>query len=405
MFNSESFDSAGFNSLLAPPVTPPVTPPTPPPTVTVQDPPPEEAYEVTYRGDHSVMGRYQYLLYINGVLSADLTGICEDRTFTITRNEPDEIEFALNLDKFNDLSLRLHSNAQDLLQVGVAEIRVVRRGVVVTAGQIMAWDADLGDTRKITVHAKGWSELLKYRLTNSNYDTPTTALAIAQSEINLTQARPFGSFGYVLGAAPSPDTTNSYTSKKFENKSVYDVFTELSEEQGGFDYEVTWDKKMNIYSAIGIQRSEVVLTYPGNLKNVRLSNDSTRLVNALTARGSGYGDTQLSVAVSDTGSQQVYAIRESTLDFSDITDQTQLTKLANSELETYKKPTVIHDVVFIGGVNGAPEVGVLHVGDRIPIIVKTLQLYADVDKYFRIDKISVNLSNEDEEEVTLSFTE
>ncbi len=276
--------------------------------------------------------------------------------------------------------------------------------MVLSAGQLVGWEADLGERRLISVHAKGWLELLKYRLTNNSY-TNKTALQIAHNELNTTQARPFGSLGITIGAYPNPDMTNSYVSKVYENKPVYDVLVELSEEQGGFDFEITWDRKLNIYTQIGIQRPEILLTYPGNVKDVSLTKDSSRLVNALTVRGQGYGDNQLTVSVSDAASQQLYSIRESTLDFPDVPDSAQLTNLANSELATYKQPLVIHDVVFDGGgASGTPEVGSFHVGDRIPIVVKTLQLYEDVNQYFTIDKISVTISNEDEEEVTLSFT-
>src|SRR6476620_11852640 len=121
--------------------------------------------------ERSSASKYQFLLYINGVLYADITGICESRSFTITRNRPDEISFSVDLNKLEDLATRLKTNAQDLLQVDVAEVRVLRYGVVMTAGQIMGFDADLGEKRTISVHAKGWLELLRYRLTNSTYSS------------------------------------------------------------------------------------------------------------------------------------------------------------------------------------------------------------------------------------------
>src|SRR6266496_1645575 len=181
----------------------------------------------------STQSRYQFLLYINGVLFADLSGTVQNRSFVLTRNRPDEINFTLDLDKFSDLATQLNTNPQDLLQVGVSEIRVKRSGVTITAGQLMNWDANLGQDRKIDVKAKGWLELLKYRLSNNTY-TSQTAAAIAQSEVTTTQARPFGSVGISLGVAPSPDTTNTYATKVYENKSVYDLIVELSEENGGF---------------------------------------------------------------------------------------------------------------------------------------------------------------------------
>jgi hypothetical protein len=355
--------------------------------------------------EHTSASKYQYLLYTNGVLYADITGICEDRSYSLTRNRPDEINFTVDLDKLEDLAHRLYVNTPDLLQVGVSEVRVLRRGVVQTAGQIFGWEANLGENRKIAVHAKGWLELLKYRLTNSAYTSSTTALTIAHNELTTTQARTFGDFGITIGAYPSPDTTNAYTEKVFENKSIYDVFVELSEEDGGFDFEVTWDKKLNIFTSIGIERPEMLLTYPGNVKDVTISKDATRLVNALTARGQGYGEEQLSVSVSDADSQQIYFLRESTLDFSDVDNTDHLTNLATSELNAYKAPLVIHDVTFDGGgASGAPEVGSFHVGDQVPIVVKKLRLYEDINTYFRIDRIDISIDSEDQEEVRLSFT-
>lgn len=350
----------------------------------------------------STQSRYQYLLYINGVLFSDLSGVVQNRAFTQTRNRPDDISFTLDLDKFSDLATQLNTNPQDLLQVGVSEIRVKRNGVTITAGQIMNWDANLGNDRKIDVKAKGWLELFKYRLSNNTY-TSHSAAYIAQNEVVTTQARPFGSFGISLGVAPSPDTTNVYASKVYDNKPIYDLLVELSEESGGFDLEVTWDKILNIYTKIGSVRPEILLSYPGNLKDIHISNDSSRLVNAITGRGAGYGVEQITASVADTDSQQVYAIREATQDHADVSDTTQLTNLITGELTAYKAPIVLHDVTVDAGHPSAPQIGSFRVGDQVQINVQKLKLYGDINKYFTIDAITVTIGDEDQEEVKLSL--
>jgi hypothetical protein len=266
----------------------------------------------------------------------------------------------------------------------------------------MNWDANLGEDRKIEVKAKGWLELLKYRLSNNSY-TSQTAAYITQSEITATQARPFGSFGISLGVSPSPDTTNTYPEKVYENKSVYDLMVELSEESGGFDFEITHDKIFNIYTKIGSVRPEILLSYPGNLKDIHISNDTSRLVNAITGRGAGYGVEQITASVSDANSQQVYAIRESTQDYSDVSDTTQLTNLVTGELTAYKYPIVLHDVTVDAGHPSAPQIGSFRVGDQVQINVQKLKLYGDINKYFTIDAITVTIGDEDQEEVKLSL--
>jgi hypothetical protein len=79
--------------------------------------------------------------------------------------------------------------------------------------------------------------------------------------------------------------------------------------------------------------------------------------------------------VSDASSQQVYAIRESTQDYSDVSDTTQLTNLVTSEIDTYKYPIVLHDVTIDTGHPSAPQVGSFRVGDQVQINVQKLRLY------------------------------
>lgn len=293
-------------------------------------------------------------------------------------------------------------NAQDILQVGRAEIRVSRLGETLTAGQLMQWDATLGDDRTINIVAKGWFELFKYRLFTGTFDNKTAAY-IANNVLTQSLAKSYGNLGgfaITVGAVPSPDNTNVYVLKEYENQSVYDLLVDLSEEENGFDMEFTWDKRFNMYHPrIGQPRPDIILSYPGIVKNVTLSRDTTRLVNSLLARGQGFGETQQSILIEDLNSKQTYGLREATKDWNSVGDETQLENLGSAEVIAYKDPLVVHEVVLDGGQD--PQVGSYRIGDQVQIYVRDLPLYSDVNKTFTIDRIDVSIDDNDAEDVTL----
>jgi hypothetical protein len=347
--------------------------------------------------------KYQTQVWLNNNLFADLTGIAKNHSMSITRNRADEISFDLDLDQFTQYALSMKLQAQDILQTGAAEVRVLKQGTTISAGQLFDYQADLqGDQRTVSAHAVGWLELFKYRLTNNTY-TSQSAAFIARDIISTSLSQSYGNFGVVLGAIPSPDNTNVYPSKVYNEKSIYDAIVEMSDELGGYDFQFTWDKHFDIFSSIGTQRKDIVFTYPGNIQEIKITKDSSKMVNSLFSRGMGFGANQQAVNVQDIGSQNAYFLREGIKDFSDIQDVTQLTNLAQGELKIYKNPLTIHEVTYDPSQSGTPAVGSYHIGDQVQLNVKTLPLYSDVNQYFRIDKIHIKISEDGVETVSLSL--
>lgn len=345
--------------------------------------------------------KYSFLIYINGALFADLTGIAKNRKFSKIRNDSDDITFDVSLDELEEYAKSSGINSQDILQAGISECRISRNGIVLTAGWLSMWTSELADERTISLQFKGWFELLKFRFTTSAYITPT-ALTIIQQEIATTQAKPFGNIGFQFGAVPSPDTTNAYPTKEYTNKALYDIFTELSNDDLGLDFEFTWDKKINIYHPRqGIIRQDIVFSYPGTIEDIKSTNDATKLANDMTDRGAGYGSVQFIKDANDPFSQQKYGLFEGFADHSDITDDTQLQNLANSDLALYKQPIVLHEITLDG--NQDPQVGSFNIGDSVRISVTSLlSLYSGFNNFFTIDRYDVDLSDEGEEKVKVS---
>lgn len=356
--------------------------------------------------------KYTWQIFLAGQLLADLTGLCERRQFIITRNDSDQINFTISIDKMATLAKSLGIRINDIFQSWYSEIRVSRYGTVLTAGELLSWTANVGSDRKINLTFKGWFELMKYRRTSDAFAGNTSSLTIAKQIFNETLIRPYGTSGnyngLTLGSTPAVDSTNIYANQVYDSKTLYDALHEMTQENGGFDLEFTWDKRLNIYYPhIGVTRSDIVFTYPhGNVKDIQYSVDPTRSFNSLLARGKGSAQTQLTTTVSDMGSQQKYGLREDVRDYVNTTDTTQLTNFASEDLNIYKNPLILHTIIFDGGGNlGAPQVGTFHIGDYIQVLVTNFQLYQDINQYFRIDQIQVNIDDKsDAETVTLSVS-
>lgn len=362
------------------------------------NPPPQTILNPKNGVGKSARSKYEIQAWINGQLFANLTGIAQDRQFTLTRNDADDIQFSLNLDAFEQYCREIQVNSQDVLQAGVTEIRVLRNGVVLTAGQIFYWDVELADERKITVNAKGWLELLKYRISNNQWSN-MTVLQIMQAELAATQAMGFGDMGLTFGLTPSPDSTNLYGVKTYSQKNLYDMWLDFTKEDNGIDLEISWDKKINVYSPrMGTTRSDVVFSYPGNITDIKITNDITKMGNYFTARGTGYGLND--VTLSDLTTQQKYGLRQALADFSDIDDQSQLDNLTTAELALFKNPIILNDVTLDGI---QVPVGSFRLGDMIRTSVSNiLPLYAGVNGFFKVDQMIVTVGAEDDEKIEVS---
>jgi hypothetical protein len=121
--------------------------------------------------------------------------------------------------------------------------------------------------------------------------------------------------------------------------------------------------------------------------------------NEFIARGSGVG--LLDVDLPDPISQQKYGLMQALANFSDIDNQQQLQDLTQTELNQFKGPVVLNDVIMDGSIN--PQLGTYKLGDQVRNSVSNLlKLYAGLNNFFRLDKIDVQIGNDDDETVEVS---
>ena len=295
-------------------------------------------------------------------------------------------------------------NPLDFLQTGIQQIIVARKGVIICAGQLDYWEADFSDADSpvVNIKAHGWLSLLSYRTVTTEYDGDD-ANFIARDLITTTQALTNGNFGITLGH--SATGTNTYAQKIFTDAIISDAIIQMSEEASGFDFNFTWDKVFNIYwPVIGVQQDFILFTYPGNILSMNISSDSTKITNSLLGRGQGNANSQFQDTESDSTSQTTYKLRQAIKDYPDVLSQDQLVNLTQAEILYYKNPLILHSITYDGSNVACPAIGTYSVGDQIRIFVKQLQVYSDLQSFFTIDQITIDLLDENDfEKVTLAL--
>jgi len=343
--------------------------------------------------------KYIYELYAsNGSLLAELSGRAKNKSITIQRNRAGFASFTMDIYDFEKYCRNIGVHPRSIIGIGSNEMKVRRLNRYLFGGQIQYYDTSLGDNNEITIRAVGYFDLFKDRYTSANkLFTATDAGQIGWGLINDSQTLTNGTFGITMGTIQSSVNRD----RLYEYKNVRDAIIQLSEVINGFDFEITHDKIFNVYyprqgSIIDVFRFE----YPGlNIKKIRPMIDGSSLVNEVIARGQGIGSGQLIVIRNDTAAQATYKLRQRVADFSDISLSDTLTQHADDTVASEKEPVTQIEITIDG--NQAPAVGSYWVGDYVPCVINGFQLYDNINNTFRINEITINVDDQDSEEVTL----
>jgi len=333
-------------------------------------------------------------------LIAEFSGRAKNRSIKLSRNNTYEASWSLDIDDLEKFARQININARSLLSAGQNRVAIKRINVPVFGGQIIYYDATLQDQRYVNIKAVGWLDLYKDRYTSVLREfTATDAGVIASTLISESQALSYGSFGTTIGTIKSSVNRD----RTYEYKNIKEALIQLSEVHNGFDFEFTWDNIFNVYyPSMGVQRNEFEFVYPGNIKSIKISTDASGLLNYAILRGQGYGEGQIIDISQDVNSQIAYKRREVVLDYSDIPDADTLLQLGNEEVSIKKQPLEVIEITLDG--NKEPFLGSYGLGDRVKVRVEGLQLYSNIDAFYRIDEIEVKIDDNDNEEVNLKLT-
>jgi hypothetical protein len=183
--------------------------------------------------------------------------------------------------------------------------------------------------------------------------------------------------------------------------SIKDMIIALSERHDSIDFEFTPDRFFNVYyPGIGTDKTDLLFSYPGNIKSLSLPRDATQLVNYSINQGSGNGDVQVIETREDAYSQAAFWRRERIDDYPSISVAAALDEKGDETLRLYAAPMTIPDVVLDG--TKEPHLGAYWIGDWVRFSVPKRPAFAILNgQTWRINQIDVTIDQNDHEEIRL----
>ncbi len=269
------------------------------------------------------------------------------------------------------------------------------------------------DSATLDVRATGFLDLLKarYLWPVASVDNGVTRYtsadigAIMWSMINTTQqSNPTwslinGDFGITQGTIQTSRTLTDDWNPYATN--IRDILIAITERINSVDFEFTYDKKFNVYyPGIGTDKTELLFTYPGNIKRISIPRDASGLSNTVISRGGGNGGAQVIQIRQDTDMQSGYARRETIIDNPSVNVEQTLREYADEQIRLKGTSVKIPDITLDGLKN--PPLGSYWLGDRVRFSVPQRASFSTLDgQTWRINEIQITPDQEDGEEVQL----
>lgn len=347
------------------------------------------------------LSRYKVEIYSkSGQLLADLSNKMTPKKILQQRNRADQISMTADLFILREFCNDIGTTVPALFAVNQNEIRVSRNNKVLSSGVIVYARPSVGvDSGTFELKAVGWLKLLAKRFTSieQNY-SGVDAGAIAWDLINQSQLLPNGDLGFTQGTIQVSKTRD----RSYSDKNILDAILQLSEVIDGFDFEVTWDKKFNVYyPKIGTKRTDIQFTYPGNISDLSVVSDGTIVANHITARGSGTGTGALRAVAEDITSEQSYYRLEDIEDYNDVSEIDTLQEHADEDLRQSLSFNLMPDITLVGNIT--PEYGTYNLGDEILITSNDTVVFGTLNDYFRIDSMELNIDENNKETVRIKL--
>lgn len=276
------------------------------------------------------------------------------------------------------------------------QVFVYRDNVIVWAGEQAVRSSSLSaaSDNLVTITCYDWLEQLNHRYTGANDRySATDAGAIAWDLIDTTQGATNGDYGITQGTIE----TTTPRDRSYQNKNIMEAIIQLSEVEGGFDFEITHGKVFNVYERKGRDLSGAqVFDWASNIEEVRLlTEDFSRPANEAIVLGAGFGSSQLRRVRSDTSSQAVILLRQQRANEVDVSETGTLDAKGDALIAKWKKP--ILSLVFAQMPNTLPTIGTLELGDTVKVRIKE-GIY-DIENGMRIFGWNVSIDDRGKESI------
>ena len=211
----------------------------------------------------------------------------------------------------------------------------------------------------------------------------------------------FSNLGVVLGEDTATAVQSKTRQADFSLQNVKDALMELtSMEEDNFDFDFSYDRKFNVYEKKGHDRTNLEISYPGNIHSMSVARSAASLYNKITNIGSGVGDERMQVVVENIDSQQKYGTRELVATNSNVSLEETLIGQAVGALYDSKDPT---DLPTITIKDGSINPFNLQVGDTICPIVESDDYLNTIEGIYRVAKISLSVEEDGIEGMKLTL--
>lgn len=343
--------------------------------------------------------KYEFELWINGVLVADITKLAQERKFTIKRNDSEELDFTLDVKAFEAHCVSAGRDPEATLVPYVTDVRVKRQGVYLFGVQVVdiAYTLNEGGANMV-VKSTGFLDLFRDRYITKNY-TADEATFIARDMLDETQTV-YGDFGVVDG--PDQYVTGVQRDRNYIDQNIKDALMNLTELiDGKFDFAFTYDRKINTYEMQGTYRPNLRLTYPYNIKSITTPKTALNLFNYTIGLGSGFGEETVRSEggdAQDTDSRLNYGTRMRIVSFNSVADQTVLDQNTAAENDRTKDLLILPKLTVSGEFL---DLNTVWVGDRIPVEVQG-HPSLPLNDIYRIEQITCTLDENDSETIDLT---
>ncbi|MDQ0923348.1 hypothetical protein QF038_001856 [Pseudarthrobacter sp. W1I19] len=340
-------------------------------------------------------------LWTNGIQTADLGGRAKGRRIKESRNESDDISWALDLNELKRYCRSIGTTPGNLIQDGITEVRVKKYENYMAGGTIVhTQKVRNAQSEVLSIRARGFFDLLADRYTSGlRTFTDVERTTIPWTLIDESQSQgALWNFGITQGlVAPSLGVY----SRQYQNTRLKDAIQDLTKLQTAFDVKLMADKTFNVYAQLGSLRPDIVFEYPGNCKELTTDSDATNLANMLYLLGSGIGQQSLlQLDLPDANSQIDYKVREKPLVLSDILDSGTLNDYGLSYLAAWARAFEIPKVKYDG--RRGPAVSDYIVGDYVSVR-ETDDPDTQLSGLFRVESREIVIDDNDNEDVTVEF--
>lgn len=336
----------------------------------------------------------------SGTTIADVSDMCLSRSYLRRRNRPENIELSFDLDDLRRYIVSSRLTADELLRTNVNEVHIYRGNSKIVAGKIIYRDVAAADSKRVSIQAVGWLQMLAHRYTGIGVDYLSTDIGeIMWSLIDQAQSEPYGDMGFTRGTIQASRNADRST---YDYKNIKDAIIQLSEVQNSPDFSFDPYKTFNVwYPKQGIKHEDISFSYPGNILSIGYTQDGEKMHNQIIALGAGTGTDALTSIQDDTVAQSSYGLRQFRVQYNDISLKDTLDDHAAEDLRT---SVGFFDLPEITVQGHDPVIGSYGIGDEINVNVsEDIELFGHINGYHRIDEIAVSVDHNDVETVRLRF--